>query len=720
MTLQKKYYYTFKSITNQSYTVEIWQNTTDILTAVEILGDVKPFTVQYPRINKFEVIRGSGCEINLISKTDRQFFSLFTANFLEYQIRLFKGSALIWCGFLDSELYTEDFSNIDNYSVSFSGTDGFALLERFNYVDINKQHYTGITSQFTVFQNIISKLNLPYNNIYFNLSTTSSELTLAANETILHKTFVINSNYYNEDNEPETCRTVLYNTLACYGAFIIQCNGNLYITDDNVLATGGTVNFKKYDAVFTYVGEEAINLNLGDLSSIKFADTAQTLNVVPAFNKQIIKYSPQVIDSIIDFNADEDFYNTDGFTGLVINHMPSIGGIYNNDYWWNESNYMSSRTWTNTNKGSFIKMEGVKPANKNTVDYYLKIDKYGTGAGYLMNSSTLSFKCKLNLPYVIPSNYKIKVSAKSFIRTIETLGNEDIDKTADMMFIEYFCKVKIGNKQYSYSPKQPGATYLGTAGWKDLTDTGYYSMVFNKPPKPNVNGDNPESENEWIDLKWYSVNYDFSPNARDSYIPLTGFSGGLLEFEIYGFRVWPNHSDSYQTTKSDALMSKVKDVRLKDISFILVDEKDKEVDDKDIEYVGYMNADYKDEGSEISLFNGTSVTKNPVERGALLGFNTNYFFLQSWAREGKTDILENLLLRSIVSNYTDKTIELSCTSNMISSIIGTVTYNNYLSGIKLMPVSCNLNFDEESTELTLQQINKDSLEINKSFITGSN
>jgi len=72
-------------------------------------------------------------------------------------------------------------------------------------------------------------------------------------------------------------------------------------------------------------------------------------------------------------------------------------------------------------------------------------------------------------------------------------------------------------------------------------------------------------------------------------------------------------------------------------------------------------------------------------------------------------------LRSIVSNYTDKTIELSCTLNMINSVVGTVTYSNYLAGIKLMPISCNLDYRNDSAEIVLQQINKDSLEINKSF-----
>jgi len=710
MSIQKKYYYTFKSISNQQYTVEIWQNTTDIITAVEILGDVKPFTVQYPSITKFDTVRGSGCEINLISKTDRQFFSLFTANFLEYQIRLYKDAALIWCGYLDSELYTEDFSNIDNYSVSFSGTDGFALLERLNYVDASKNHYTGITSQFAIVQNIINKLNLPYNNIYFNLSTTSSELTIAEAETILHKTFVINSNYYNEDNEPETCRTVLMNQLAVYGAFIIQSNGNLFITDDNVLATGGTVNFKKYDSAFNYIGLEAINLNIGDLSTIKFADSTQTFNVVPAFNKQIIKYSPYTEKVIIDFNADEDFTTV----ASTINYKPATSF---NAFWWDETLYTNSNTWTKTNNGKFVKMAGVTAGNSGTVDNYLKIDKYGIGAGYLLDSTTLSYKCKLNLPYVIPSNYKIKVNAKAFVRTIDTLGN-DADKTADMFFLEFFCRVKIDNKKYCYKPTQLGANDFirnQTIGWKDLTSTDYYSMVFSKGAIGSV-ATNISIDNEWIDLKWYSMLSDYSPVANDFMIPLTGFAGGLLEFEIYGFRVWPKWSDSANTTKSDALMAKVKDVRLKDIAFTLVDENNKEIDSNDLEYVGYMNADYKDSGSDITLYNGTSIKKNPVERGSLLGYNgTNYFFLQSWTREGKTDIIENLLLRSIVSNYTDKTIELSCVSNMINSMVGTLTYSNYLAGLKLMPVSCNLNYSDELAELTIQQINKDSLEINKSF-----
>lgn len=710
--LQKKYYYGIESINNQAYTVEIWQNTTDMITATEIKGDVDPFVVQYPNYEKFTPVRGSGCAINLVSKYDRQFFSLYTANFFEFQIRLYKDSALIWTGYLDSELYTEDFSSVEKYSVSFSGTDGFALLDRLNYVDASKNQFNGIASQFTVLQTIISKLNLPYNNIYFNISTTSPEITIAANETILHKTFVFNSNYYNEDNEAETCRKVLESILNVYGAFIMQVNGSLYITDTNALAIGGTQVFKKYDNSFNYVGNESINLNIGDITNIRYNETSSNLKVVSGFNKQIIKYSPYIQSNIIDFKADSDF----SITGSTINYKVS-------DYWWNEDLYTTSKSFDASNNGKFAKMCGVSSLNQDKTDYYLKVNKYGTSTGYTLTNNTLSFKYKLNLPTLIPSNYKIKVGAKAFVRTIDTLGNETADKTADMFFLQFFCRVKINDKKYCYKPTQNGANDFITNqsnGWKDLSSNDYYSMTFSKPPQ-GAGSVNQSIDNEWVDLNWYSSDKDFNPVNQDYLIPLNGFNNGVFEFEIYGFRVWPKWSDTSNVTKSDALMLKVKDVRIKDINFTIVDANNKEINTKDVEYVGYMNADYKDESSNINTYNGTNTEKNPVERGALMSITgTSYFFVQNWTRQGKTDIIENLLLRSIVSNYTNKTIELACTLNMFSSILGSLTYNNYLLGISLMPVSCDLNYWDEKAELTLQQINVDALEINKTFITGSN
>ena len=714
-TFQKKYYYTFKPLDYKVHTVEIWQNTALTLTPIQVIGAPDPFIVSLSGLNdKLEPVRGTGADLNLFATSSMQYMDLYTSTIQEYQVRHYIDGNLNWCGYLDTELFSSDISKQKNYTVSITANDGFALLDQMTYLQSNTLPFTGISSQYSILQYIISKLNLPYNNIYIGLSTTIPGVTIAASETIFNKIYVKNANFYDEDGVPMTLREVLDSTLRSLGAFIIQSNGSLYITDIQSMVSGSTFTFKKYDNSLTYVGTESSKLTLiGDLSTLKFAGSTQTLNIVPAYNKAVVSYSPYPIKDIIDFKAEEDFYNTDGFTGITINYKPSTGY---NAFWWNETNYMNSKTWTNTNNGKFIKMWGATTGNEDMIDYYLKIDKYGTGAGYLMNSSTLSFKCKLDLPFIIPSKYKIKVNAKSFIRTIDTLGNEAVDVTKQMVYIEYFCKVKIGNKQYSYSPTQLGATHL-TKGWVDLANSGYYSMVFSIAPTGSTNI-NYVSENEWIDLKWYSFKGDYVAVPNDYMIPLTGFSGGQLEFEIYGFRVWPSWSYIPQLATSDSLMASVKDVRLKDITFSLVDENNNPVGDSDIEYVGIINPMYKGDGNKIDIKQGTNITGNPLERGDLVTYDgTTYSWLNQFTRGGTTDIIENLLLRTYVGNYENKNIAVTATVKQLPSNVGYLTYDypSTLTGKKFMLTAFTNNYANNSSEITMQEVFADSLNINKTY-----
>lgn len=265
MAFQLKYYYTYRDIANQQYTVNILENTPDTLTPLQIKGYQEPFIVNYPEItNKLQTIRGSGATLNILSETDRQFFNLYTADMMQYKVNHYKGASLVWTGYLDSELYSEPFNELTNYPVSFAANDGFNLLERLNYVDDSSNKYTGIVTQWTVLTNIFSKLGLTLNNIYVGLSTTIDGVTIGASETIFHKHYIIQENYYNEDNEPESCRKVLEGILAPLGAYIQQINGSIIITDLNHLAQNSTVNFKKYNpSTFEYISTDSINQNIG-------------------------------------------------------------------------------------------------------------------------------------------------------------------------------------------------------------------------------------------------------------------------------------------------------------------------------------------------------------------------------------------------------------------------------------------------------------------------
>ena len=672
MSFQKKYWYTFKDLKNIQYTVEIWQDTTDIITAEEIRGDQDPFLIQYSDISKLESIRGSGCELNLLSSTDRKFMSLYTANMMEFQIRVYNGVNLIWLGYLDSELYSEPFNQIKNYPVRFSGTDGFALLERFNYLDINGNKYTGLDTQWNVIKNIISKLNLGYNGIYISLSTTSNDFSISYNETIFHKTYCNNKNWYNEDGDAETTRKVLEEILKPYGAYIIQDNANLYIVDINTIAKNLTSSFRRYNSSFNYVSTVDLNLNIGDLTTIKFAESNQQLNVVSGINKQIIKYSPYLESTILDYDSSKDF---SGYT------LTNLKGEYPNS--WEENVYSTSDYWSNNSNGRFIELVGTGN-NDGNKEKYLSINSLNTS----LSNNVFSYKGET--PQIISNAdvvYYLKFDCSCYVRTTDNMGLTT-DVIVNQCAID--SRLKIGNKYL-----------VGGDSFNWSTSSGYFQFRYD-----NYNAEN----NIWntITDTWSNVKQTKTSKNTGIIVPLDTYGGTNFSFDIINVVCFDKNSNII--TNSD-----VKEIRLKDIKISLLDKDFNEIKNSDTEYVGYLNKNHKNEGDIITILQGSSVNKAPIEKGSLMGYNGNYYYLNSWTREGKMDLLENLLLRSIVSNYTNKTIELTATINKINSIVGCLTYQSFLPNKVFMIVGCEQNLSENTSTIRLQEISIDNLEINKSW-----
>ena len=175
MSFQKKYYYNFKDLNNIPNTVEIWQNYTGgTLTPELVYADKSAFTIEMPTIkDKFQAIRGTGCECNIISYTGMKFLTgLYSSDMQNIMIKHYYNSNINWLGYINSELQTEPYDILNNYTVNFNGTDGFALMEKMYYCTgsgyvvgttfngsniIDGAFYSGVTSQFNILQNIFQK-----------------------------------------------------------------------------------------------------------------------------------------------------------------------------------------------------------------------------------------------------------------------------------------------------------------------------------------------------------------------------------------------------------------------------------------------------------------------------------------------------------------------------------------------------------------------------------
>jgi len=699
MSFQKKYSCPFKGITNNSYRIEIWENDKFPVTSGSCTGMESPFVVNYSDVSKLEPIHGSGCQISLLSDTNMKFLDLYTADIQEYQIRFYIDSDLMWCGYMDTEIYEEQFSETTNYPVSFSGNDGFALLDRMYYLGDEggkSFKFTGITSQWEVLTYILGKINLPFTSYNIGLSTTISGVSFNSNETIFHKTYVINSNFYNEDGDSETLRTILESILQPYGAFIIQRNGSIYITDIQSIINSYfdpfyEIDFKQYVSDYsnnsssftgiTYVSFNPQPVYIGDLSNIKFTSSEQQLSIISAYNKEIVKYSPYMQVDIMDYDASDDLYTSAGFTY-------QYGTI---PYRWKETDF-TSKVWDNYGLSTFTKLEGID--NLDEIDYYM----INRNSGYtILNFSGLCYSYKAELPTTIPSNYKLKISLSGYFRNTDNLNDEtyvpDLIKSAEL-----YVEIIIGNKKYCNTD----------VGWFDVSDSSKAFLIsFEKAPIGSNNGITTYSpiEDEWIDSGYYTRT-NTTYKKVDYLIPLSGSNCAQLKFNICGY-LTRNLLNNYQN---------VIDARFKDIKITVVDSDGNDVSEVDIEYVGYMDERYKSEGDTIDLIQGTNLNDFPVERGGLLGYNgSTYYWLKNWTKNGLTDNIENLLLRSFVGNYQTKSLQLSCTTNRITGVLGFITYENYLYGNIFMPVGITIDYAEETSELVLQEIFTDSLTINKSW-----
>jgi len=690
MSLQKKFYFNFKSRENTAFVVEIWEESTPVITAVEVRGASSPFSVSFPSTDRFAPVRGSGCSVAMVSQTDRQFFPLCTPDAFKYQIRLYKSGTLTWQGYLDSELYSEPFDELTGYTVAFSGTDGLALLDRVQYLDALSERYTGVISQWDVIKNILLKLGLTWNGVYVALSTTSPEITIGAEETILHKTYVRNDNYYNEDADPETCRKVLEEMLRPYGATLTISNNKVYITDINTILTAGLVTFKVYSSTtFNYSASVPVDLNRGDLSDIGFAETGTALDIVSGVNKQIVKYSPYRQTDIIDFNASGDFSDSSTYGTTTIGVFP---------YRFKETWFTESKTWNRFGLGEFVDMVGID-TNTGEEDSYLKIVPTGLNGS---NKGTTFFSCKQKLPDILKApddKYLIQINADLFARTLDGMNNVT-PSGANMYYLLLYTRLSIGNKKWIVEGFD--------AEWVDLSDP----REFRWPVCSSSGGlDNFST----IEDRWVPLNNSIGAQAivKDAILPLFGFPGGEVVFEIRGFEVWG--SDKGADPDNETIYSMVKDVRIKNVKLTVIDSKRNAIDTQDSEYVGYLNPLFKNEGEEITLLQGTNTADYPVERGALLRLDTGvYYNLKTWTKAGKTDNIEDLLLRSVVSNYKSISLQLTGTLNAITDIIGMFTYINYLEQT-FMITECTHNFEDESTDVTLVEAAADDLDIIKNF-----
>lgn len=698
MAWTTQYYHEFYNILDQLCRIDIKKDAAALNTEVD--APQNPFTLVKPRTEIDQPVWGHGFEFVLEAGSEGQLRGLFTSDMMEYRVELRIAGALKTFGYLDSELYEEDYSLESGYNVHLSGNNGFVLLDRIKFLDGSGNQYTGLKTQWEILQIVLAKWDLLdlVTNIAVAISTTSSELSIGAQETILHNTYVSCSNYYDEDSEPMTCREVLEEILRPYAAFIYMSGTQMKIEDIN--SQPGTISGVLYLNDFSYSSTfSAPASGVDDITDRGYFETGQRMRYKSGINRQVIKYSKYTPDAVESGIQEEDNFS---YSSGTEPNFVQISDIYGSTSYL-ALNMNGLLNWTFTGGGGFY-LTGAKENVNDGPEYF--IDKYCQNIGqdpidetyYDDDHSTF----KPPHPYVIGADgYYIKITGKLFPLTrpdpyVEPNGSFTDD--ANFNYVAVLARVRVGS--FMYSP--------GTLSW--ITTPGTFTTdhqirIFGGSLDGNA-------KNKWNDFQvipWafsYTKKHPFADDGVYIYLEPGVYGKIEIDFTLMDYAYVGSVANHTQTAK-------LRHIYIKDLQIQVVSNPGfQELSGTDIEYIGELDQTWKNEGPLINLKHGCSVPKGtPFDNGALIykdGSN-DYYQLTEWTRGGQTATIEKLLLNTIQSNREAAQTELSIALNNTTGIHSKrLTDDAYMSGKMFLVLESLLDIADMSERLTMAEVKADT------------
>lgn len=661
--------------------------------AIQVEASPQPFVLEYVEAKKLEPVRGSQATIELICNKIFQFVDLHTDDMQKYLVKFYRSGSLYWLGWLDAELYNEQLSDVPPYKVSFTASD-FNILERLKYLDNSEKQFSDIVPLMTHLKRCFDKLALPFNKLYIGCSTSANDITVTNTETALHVLHVMSSNFYDEDNEPMTCREVVESVLQPFGLMMVQKGANVYIYDYNTVKLG--LPMKRYDfSTFNYEADETVNFNLGNLADIGFMSTDSSYGFEEMANNVTITSSLYAGDTQLDVDINED--SVSDF------YIPEEPHVTNVDF------YKSAKNIENV----FGKGKYVIYYERNLASY---IGEKESVAGCYMTYTPITFlaipQYRIRYPNYIykieipegrrKSPYYINLKVSVYPSTTSHPLLQEAKEVPNSGVLKTFCNLYFvdGNgKAIAYYNNTGENTY----GWTSVDDgtipSGKCILWFSTDDTDNsildtwtTNANKVRPMDQPTD---HTLALDASLVGKGLFV-MPEISGYLV-FELTDKNLILNPV-SGEEVESDS----IKMILFNDISLEIVDTEGKSPSTDDYEFKSYVNKKVASDFDDVTLkCISANEEKAPIGKANILKKVDNHYELQlSYTRNGQTEILERLLMRTIHSNYTTKNEKISVEVKMTENpALNFVSYEPILSD-KYLVTGCTLDFHSGKTTLS--------------------
>lgn len=420
------------------------------ITALKAAGD--PLTISFDGDinNIYKPTIGSGATIKVMA-TPLSLRDLFTTDPQKYMVKIYNGNSenssgvdnLVWQGFVNTGIYTESYSiPISLMSpITIYCNDGINILEDIPYSQtVGGLKYTGFTTIGTVMSNIFSKLSIEFYNI-----RTATDLKYETHTNLFTALSVNNENYYDEKEEPMSCREVLESIFGGAGLVLSLKGTVIYIIDPIHLHSSYSAS-KSYDTYPIYGSGEAV-IGFGgylDISArdINWYETGQVSDIIQPFNYIETTYDPYNFTQL-GYSFDEE--GNAGNTG-------TYGEYTDNGITYRVHTGITMKDWVISGTPYFEGFEEVSPSVQD-VSYVIRQTVGGTG------TFTYTFPLS-NIQQ--DDGLMLELSMDVFVNTKHVSNIFDpaeAGRDISSLYLENI-QLKIGDKWY----KQTG---FGTGVWSD-------------------------------------------------------------------------------------------------------------------------------------------------------------------------------------------------------------------------------------------------------------
>lgn len=276
----------------------------------ELTGTSKPTVLEYrpENDNDYDWIRPSICTIGMESTTDHQFIEFYTSDQRRYKIVVYRNSVLYWSGWLIPDAFTEPYI-APSYEVYITATDGLLSLKDVDWAaDEGEADYEGKKSLMDGIGSCLSKIGIVDINVWE--SGNIYEQNHSTDSSPFSQTYFNCERFYDEDNAPMDCYTVLLECLKCQNCQIYQSLGYWNIVSQNSRKSTYTRRKWIWSGVggywhLSYSTSEDYNprITVDNINYIWYADPE--LSFRPAWKKLSLKQTFGFDENIlkhVDFN----------------------------------------------------------------------------------------------------------------------------------------------------------------------------------------------------------------------------------------------------------------------------------------------------------------------------------------------------------------------------------------------------------------------------------